>query len=60
MARNSRANISSKFHEPDLQHISPDKSIGIVDDREILSITAKKIIGQHKKTYYEVTLEGER
>jgi hypothetical protein len=43
----------------DAVSIHPSKTIAIVDDSEVVSIQAKKIIGDTDQQWYEVVLEGE-
>ena len=42
-----------------LQHLHPSKMIAIVDDSQVVSIHAEKIIGDTDQPWYEVVLEGE-
>lgn len=54
----------SKLHEetwnnPEYRDVHPDKVIAIVDDSQVISIQAEKIIGNTDHQWYEVILEGE-
>ena len=40
-----------------LKHIHPSKTIAIVDDSQVVSIQAEKIIGDTDQPWYEVILE---
>ena len=60
MKRNPR----SKLHEetwgkPEYRDVHPDKVIAIMDDSQVISIQAEKIIGNTDHQWYEVILEGE-
>ena len=43
----------------ELESIYPTKTIAIVDDSEVVSIQAEKVIGESDQQWYEVVLEGE-
>lgn len=47
------------WDEPKLEHIYPSKMIAIVDDSQVVSIQAEKIIGDTDQPWYKVILEGE-
>ncbi len=54
----------SKLHEetwsnPEYRDVHPDKVIAIVDDSQVISIQAEKIIGGTEQRWYEVILEAE-
>lgn len=41
-------------------HIHPNKTIAIVDDSQVMSIQAEKLIGSTDQQWYEVIVEGEQ
>ena len=56
--------LGSKLHEetwkkPEYHDVHPDKMRAIVDDSQVISIQAEKIIGCTDQQWYEVVLEGE-
>ena len=55
MACDPKSKLSSKF--TDLR-IHPCKTIGIVDDSEVTSIVARKIIGDCSESHYMVNISG--
>ncbi len=59
MATYPSGKLDSLWDNPKLEHIHPSKTIAIVDDSQVVSIQAEKIIGDTDQQWYEVTLEGE-
>ncbi|MFC2017444.1 hypothetical protein ACFLUD_03425 [Chloroflexota bacterium] len=59
-----KSDSRSKLHEetwgnPEYRDVHPDKVIAIVDDSQVISIQAEKIIDNTDHQWYEVILEGE-
>ena len=59
MAADSRSKLDQVWDRPDLAEIHPSRTIGIVDDCEVIAIRAEKHVGQDSQPWYEVSLEGE-
>lgn len=59
MAAQPNANIAPIFEDPELAAIHPSLAIGILDDSQVIQISARKVIGDTQTPWYEVTLEGE-
>ena len=47
------------WSDPRFAAIRPDQVIGMIDDCEVVEITAKKIVGHAGEPWYEVVLTGE-
>lgn len=47
------------WNDEELESIHPTKTIAIVDDSQVVSIQAEKVIGSADQQWYEVILEGE-
>ena len=50
-----RAHIAVEFEDM----IHPSRSVGIVDDAEVIEIQARKIIQPTRTPFYEIVLDGE-
>lgn len=59
MAAYPGGKLDPLWDEAELKNIHPSKTIAIIDDSQVVSIQAKKIIGDTDQPWYEVTLEGE-
>ncbi len=60
MKRDSRSKLHEEiWRKPEYNDVHPDKVIAIVDDSQVISIRAEKIIGNTDHQWYEVILEGE-
>lgn len=59
MAAYPGGKLDSLWDDPKLEHIHPSKTIAIVDDSQVVSIQAEKVIGSTNQPWYEVVLEGE-
>ena len=59
MAAAPRGKLDPIWDDAKLKHIHPSKTIAIVDDSQVISIQAEKIIGDTEQPWYEVILEGE-
>jgi len=60
MKRDPRSKLYEEtWSNPDYGDVYPDKVIAIVDDSQVVSIQAEKIIGDTEQQWYEVILEGE-
>lgn len=59
MAANPRANLGPIWESREAADIYPDRAIGIIDDSQVVSIQAEKIIYDTDQPWYEVILECE-
>ena len=59
MAAAPGGKLDSIWDDKKLQHVHPSKTIAIVDDSQVVSIQAEKVIGDTAQPWYEVILEGE-
>ncbi|MBA7596067.1 hypothetical protein ES703_03036 [subsurface metagenome] len=51
--------LDSIWDDKKLEPVHPSKTIAIVDDSQVVSIQAEKVIGNIDQPWYEVILEGE-
>lgn len=58
MATRYGGKLDSIWDNEELENIHPIKTIAIVDDSQVVSIHAEKIIEDTNKPWYEVILEG--
>lgn len=59
MATATGGKLDPMWSDEELKSIYPTKTIAILDDSQVVSIVADKIIGGTDKQWYEVALEGE-
>lgn len=59
MATRYGGRLDHIWDNKELERIHPTKTIAIVDDSQVVSIQAEKIIGDTDQPWYEVILEGE-
>ena len=60
MAADPKSKLNDIWSNPELGGIHPSRTLAITDDCEVLSIEARKVIGDDKEPWYEVVLEGRR
>ena len=58
MAANPRASIHESLLAPDCKDIHPSRTIAILDDSQVVSIEAKKLVGSDPSPWYKVSLTG--
>jgi len=54
-----RSRLHLSWSDPALREVHPMKPLAIVDDSEVVSIKAEKIVGDCDEPWYEVLLEGD-
>lgn len=59
MAAAPGAKLDIRWSSPELSDIHPSKPLAIVDDCQVVSIQAEKIVGDSDQPWYEIILEGE-
>ena len=60
MAAHPRAKLDELWAQPDLHSIQPSRVMAIMDDSEVIDISARKVIGSTHQPWYRVALEGEQ
>jgi hypothetical protein len=58
-AAHTRADLGTIWLEPEATDVLPSRIAAIVNDREIISIVARKVPLEAAETSYEIVLEGE-
>jgi hypothetical protein len=58
MACDQRSKLSPLFNNPEYGDVHPTKALGMVDNNEIISIAAKKVIGECQELFYTVSISG--
>ena len=53
------AKIAEIFSKPEFMAVHPARPIGMIDDVQVIEISARKVVGDTLKPWYEVTIEGE-
>ena len=61
MRAHPRGKLDAAWNHPSLSAVHPSRTLAIVDDREIVSITAeKRSASLHVEPSYEISLDGQR
>ena len=58
MAAHPRIRTHSRWQEPDVADISPDRVVGLVDDSKVVEIRARRVVDA-SSPWYRLILEGE-
>lgn len=59
MVADARSKLDMQWSDLELSDVHPSKLLAIVDDSQIVSIKAEKMVGDSDLPWYEVVLEGD-
>lgn len=59
MAADNRSKLDEVWSRPELSEIHPSVQVAIVDDCNVVSIRADKVVGDTEEPWYQVIMEGD-